>query len=102
MVFLTECASTDYAKPIFIEPNELSVYGKGLSEYKKSINMPDPWPGGWWRLGDIVDYEIVSTYSIIETASLYRGKILEFRNDICKREVNRGDRPKLLITISCL
>jgi len=88
--FLTECASTDYAKPIFVEPNELRVYGKGLSEYKKGINMPDPWPGGWWRLGDIVEYEVVSTYSIIETASLYREKILEFRNDICKREVSRG------------
>jgi len=45
---LTEAASVRYAKPIFIEPTELSVYGKGLSEYKKSINMPDPWPGGWW------------------------------------------------------
>lgn len=89
--FLTECASTDYAKPVFIEPNELRVYGKGLSEYKKGINMPDPWPGGWWRLGDIVAYEVVSTYSIMETASLYRKKILEFRNEICKREVKRGE-----------
>jgi hypothetical protein len=88
--FLTECASADYAKPIFVEPNELRVSGKGLSEYKKSINMPEPWPGGWWRLGDIVKYEVVSTYSIIETASWYREKILEFRNDICKREVKRG------------
>ena len=88
--FLTECASTDYAKPVFVEPNELRVHGKGLSEYKKGINMPDPWPGGWWRLGDIIEYELASTFSIIETASLYREKILEFRNDICKREVKRG------------
>ncbi len=88
---LTEAASVQYAKPIYIEPNELRVYGKGLSEYKKSINMPEPWPGGWWRLSDIVEYEVASTYSLIETSSLYREKILTFRNDLCKREVKKGE-----------
>jgi len=87
---LTEAASVQYAKPVYIEPNELRVAGKGLSEYKKSINMPEPWPGGWWRLGDIVSYEISSTYSLIETGSLYREEILNFRNDLCKEEVNKG------------
>lgn len=37
--FLTEAASVKDATPIFIEANELQAYGKGLSEYKKSINM---------------------------------------------------------------
>ena len=87
---LTEAASVHYAKPIYIEPNELRVFGKGLSEYKKSINMPEPWPGGWWRLGDIVTYEIASTLSLIETAAINRKKILTFRNDICRREVQKG------------
>ncbi|MBU1011874.1 MAG: hypothetical protein KKG99_02620 [Bacteroidetes bacterium] len=87
---LTEGASAKTATPIFIEPNELSVGGKGLSEYKKSINMPEPWPGGWWRLGDLVDYEISSTKSILRTASTYRKEILEFRNDMAITEVNKG------------
>jgi hypothetical protein len=87
---LTEAASVQYAKPIYIEPNELRVAGKGLSEYKKSINMPEPWPGGWWKLSDIVEYEIASTYSLIETSSLYREQILTFRNDLCQREVQKG------------
>jgi hypothetical protein len=87
---LTEAASVKYGNPRFIEPNELTVYGKGLSEYKKSINMPLPWPGGWWRLSDIVDYEISSTKSIIKTSSLHRRDILEFRNDLCKKEVQKG------------
>ena len=51
---LTEGASADMATPVYIEPNELAVYGKGLSEYEKSINMPEPWPGGWWKLSDLV------------------------------------------------
>jgi len=87
---LTECASVKYATPIFIEPTELKASGKGLSEYKKSINMPLPWPGGWWRLTDIIEYEVVSTMSIIKTASLYRQDILEFRNDLCRKEVLKG------------
>lgn len=87
---LTECASVKYATPIFIEPNELNVRGKGLAEYKKSINMPLPWPGGWWKLGDIIEYEIVSTMSIIKTASLHRQDILEFRNDLCRKEILKG------------
>ncbi|MCD4665929.1 MAG: hypothetical protein K8R68_11720, partial [Bacteroidales bacterium] len=87
---LTEAASVQYAKPVFVEPNELKGYGKGLSEYKKSINMSLPWQGGWWHLSDIVEYEIVSTMSIIKTSSLRREDILKFRNDVCKRDVNRG------------
>lgn len=87
---LTEAASAYYGNPRFVEPNELKVYGKGLSEYKKSINMPLPWEGGWWRLGDIVDYEISSTLSIIKTSSLHRKDILEFRNDLCRKEVKKG------------
>ena len=88
--FLTEAASAKYATPIFIEPNELKVWGKGLSEYKKSVNMPLPWPGGWWRLADIVEYEIESNKSIIKTSSANRKEILQFRNDLCKREVLKG------------
>jgi hypothetical protein len=89
--FLTEAASVRYATPVYIEQNELGVNGKGLSEYKKSVNMPLPWPGGWWRLSDIVDYEISSTRSIIKTSSRHREDILTFRNDLCRREVKRGE-----------
>jgi hypothetical protein len=88
--FLTEAASTKTATPIYIEPSELRVGGKGLSEYKKSINMLLPWEGGWWRLGDIVEYELSSTMSILKTASLYREDILRFRNRICREQVEVG------------
>ena len=87
---LTEAASVHYATPVFVEPNELGAYGKGLSEYKKSINMSLPWKGGWWHLSDIVEYELASTMSIIKTASLHREDILKFQNDVCKREVTLG------------
>ncbi len=88
--FLTEAASAQTATPIYVEPTELEVDGKGLSEYKKSTNMLLPWEGGWWRLGDIVAYELSSTKSIIKTASLYREDILRFRNRMCREQVNKG------------
>ncbi len=87
---LTEAASVREASPVYIEPNELQAGGKGLSEYEKSINFPLPWPGGWWHLDDIVKLEMESTFSIIKTASLLKNDILKFRNDICKREVEKG------------
>ena len=90
IALLTEAASVQYAKPIYIEPGELKVYGKGLSEYKKSINMLAPWPGGWWRLSDIIQYEIESTNSMLKTAYNHHDRILKFRNEICVREVQKG------------
>ncbi len=88
--FLTEAASCKTATPIDVEPTELSVRGKGLSEYKKGVNMPDPWPGGTWSLGDIVEYELSSMASILATAAANREQILTFRNDLCRKEVEKG------------
>jgi len=88
--FLTEAASCRTASPVFVEPTELSVRGKGLAEYKKGVNMPYPWPGGTWGLGDIVSYELSSMRSILSTASRHRAEILRFRNDICRKQVEMG------------
>ncbi|NOZ47020.1 MAG: hypothetical protein GXO79_09590 [Chlorobi bacterium] len=90
IAFLTEAASANYANPVYVEPTELGVYGKGLSEYKKSVNMTMPWTGGWWQLSDIVNYEISSTFSILKTAARYKEKILTVRNNLCVTEVNAG------------
>ncbi|PKP52288.1 MAG: hypothetical protein CVT92_09785 [Bacteroidetes bacterium HGW-Bacteroidetes-1] len=87
---LTEAASASHASPVFIEKQEISVSGKGLSEYKKSINMPDPWPGGWWHLGDIVQYEISSLWGMLETATENREQILRFRNSLTQKMVRLG------------
>jgi len=90
IAFLTEAASVRVATPIYIEPSELRVGGKGLSEYKKSVNMPMPWDGGWWRLSDLVNYEISSINSMLHTAALFRKDILKVRNDLCKKMIEQG------------
>jgi hypothetical protein len=88
--FLTEAASVRTATPIFVEPTELNAWGKGLSEYKKGINLTFPWPGGWWKLSDILNYELESFLSILKTASQNRQEILKFNNDQCRNEVQKG------------
>ncbi len=87
---LTEAASVQLATPIYIEANELQVRGKGLSDYKKSINFLAPWPGGWWTFGDLITYELESVYSLVKTAALHRKDILGFRNEMTRREINKG------------
>ncbi len=88
--FLTEAASARIASPVYIDPTELRVSGKGLSEYKKSNNLRLPWPGGEWRLSDIVNYEITSIESIMKTSCLYKKDILKFRNDLAVKQVKLG------------
>ncbi len=90
IAMLTEAASCHVASPVYVEPTELTGGEKGLAEYKKGTNMPEPWPGGWWRLGDIVQYELVSMDALLETASQNKDKILALRNELCKKEVNLG------------
>ncbi len=91
IAMLTEAASVKIATPIYQESNELTVSGKGLSEYEKGANFPDPWLGGWWHLSDIIDYELASTFSLIRTASLHKKEILKLRNRLCNKEIEKGN-----------
>ncbi len=61
---LTEMASVSIASPIFQRKSDLT--GIDLSN-----NYPNPWPGGWWRLRDIVEYEKSVCWSIFTLAARY-------------------------------
>jgi hypothetical protein len=73
---LLETASARIASPIYIEPTELRGGTKGLVEYKATINHPNPWKGGWWRMRDIMDYERIASDALLELASRYRQDLL--------------------------
>jgi hypothetical protein len=74
---LTEVASARIGTPIYIDPGELRGGGKGFPEYARRANFPSVWPGGWWRVRDIVDYELIATWAALETSAQYRREILE-------------------------
>ncbi len=72
---LTEAASVRIATPIYVEKNELSLV-RGEGGYSLKMNFTNPWPGGWWRLRDIVEYELIADMALIECASLYKNRFL--------------------------
>ncbi|HEX3129725.1 MAG TPA: M14 metallopeptidase family protein [Thermoanaerobaculia bacterium] len=87
---LTEVASANVATPVHIEPGELRGGVKGLPEYDRRSNFPSPWPGGWWRLRDIVEYELVATRSFLESAALYRESLLHNVYRMAKEATEAG------------
>jgi hypothetical protein len=87
---LTEVASCRIATPIYIDPNELQGGRKGLPDYRQQSNFPNPWPGGWWRLRDIVDYELIAANALLEACSTYHTEILESFVAMGKRGVQKG------------
>ena len=66
---LLEVASARIATPMYVEPTELRGGSKGLVEYKPTINHPNPWKGGWWRMRDIMDYERIASDALHEIAA---------------------------------
>ncbi len=84
---LSEAASVRVASPIFIEPTEIQ---SGF--YEKRMDFVDPWPGGWWRLRDIVDYELVLSQSLIKTAALHKEDILFNFYQMYKNSIEKVDK----------
>lgn len=71
---LTEAASVRIATPIYIEKNELSLERDG--GYTLKMNFTNPWKGGWWKLRDIVEYELIADLALIKCTSLYKEHFL--------------------------
>jgi len=73
---LTEVASVRIATPIYVDSGELRGGRKGIPKYQRRANFPTPWEGGWWRLRDIIDYEMIATWALVETSAEYRHEFL--------------------------
>ena len=69
---LTEAARVEIATPIFQPHHTLKGYRRGLDQYALRTNFPEPWPGGWWRLRNIVDYEKAAALSILGFVAEHR------------------------------
>jgi hypothetical protein len=87
---LTEVASARIASPIYVDHGELRGGGKGLPEYGRRSNFPSPWQGGWWRLRDIVEYELVATWAYLEANAENRASILGNVNRMARWSISNG------------
>ena len=69
---LTEAARVEIATPIFQPHHTLKGHRRGLDKYTLRTNFPEPWPGGWWRLRDIIEYEKAAALSILSFVAEHR------------------------------
>jgi len=84
---LSEMASVRIATPVFVDPGEIS------DDYStRSMQFPQPWKGGWWRLRDIVDYELSLSMGLVEAAAMYRDSFLYNFYRMCRDEVKGREK----------
>ncbi len=73
---LTESASAGLATPIWVHYHQLKPSNRGRPEYRTQMGFPHPWPGGWWRLRDVVEQQKISAKATLMAASNFREMIL--------------------------
>ena len=86
---LTESASARLATPLYVHPDQLEG-SRQLPEYEEQTTFPSPWMGGWWRVRDIVDRQIIATFSPLEIAAKNRETVLRNAYNKASRQTQRG------------
>ena len=70
--FLSETASARLATPIEVKPDELERRASGYDPRAASARYPAPWPGGRWRLADIVETQLQVSLAVLEHVAANR------------------------------
>ena len=73
---LTESASARLATPMFLHPDQLRGGPRNLPAYESQTNMPSLWPGGWWRVRDIVEQQKIAAWATVDLAARNRETVL--------------------------
>src|SRR5439155_133282 len=55
-------------------------------------NYPRPWLGGHWTLGDIIDYELIATMALLETAADRREAIIRQIYEVNRLTIENGKK----------
>ncbi len=87
---LTESASAKLASPIFIHPEQLRAQALQFPDYEPQTTFPHPWPGGWWRLSDIVEQKKVAALALLDIAARHKETVLWNAYLKAKRQTERG------------
>jgi hypothetical protein len=71
--FLTETALYRYATPHFYTIDE---FPRDKQDLRAEVFYSSPWRGGWWRLGDAVNYMMGASMAVLDTAAKNREELL--------------------------
>lgn len=96
---LTESASTKYATPIYIHPEQLRANTRAFPDYEPQSTFPNPWPGGWWRLRTIVEQKKSSAVSLLDLAAKNKENVLKNAYQKAKNQTERGANGKVKTVI---
>ena len=83
---LTETALYRYATP---KHYTMEDFPEEFRDFTISSFYPSPWKGGWWRLGDAVDYCLTASKAVLHTAAQYRTELLYNKYLMGKGNINR-------------
>jgi hypothetical protein len=86
---LTEAASVNLASPVYHDPARLRG-PTGLDGNIPSNQHLSPWPGGWWRIRHIIDYELAFGRSLLGSLSRERGVWLGNALAASQRAIAKG------------
>ncbi len=87
---LTESAGTRLATPVYIHPEQLRAGGRMFPEYEAQSTFPNPWPGGWWRLRNIVEQKKSAAWSLLDLAARNKEMVLKTAYLKAKNQTMRG------------
>ena len=91
MRILTESASAHLATPVTLKFNELNTHPLGYNAQERSWKYLQPWPGGTWRLSDIVDYQMLAFESVLHNASLRRQELARNYYSVAQHQIARNE-----------
>lgn len=88
---ISESAGVRLATPVYVHPHQLrGADRKTMPKYEAQTNFPNPWPGGWWRLRDLVEQKKIASWALLDICANFREKILWNTYLSAKRQSERG------------
>jgi hypothetical protein len=92
---LTESADARLATPLYIDPSQLTGGGRNIENPRQEqMNFPNPWPGGWWRLRDIIDRQKVGAWALLDCMARNAETIVWDTYLKASRQTERGAKGK--------
>ncbi|WP_405282994.1 M14 family zinc carboxypeptidase [Gaopeijia maritima] len=88
VALLTESASANLASPMDVTREQLE--GRDDS-YGFTMNFVDPWWGGEWTLGDIVDYQMIAAMSVLRQTARFRDQYVMGRWQMASETIARAE-----------
>ncbi len=88
---LTESATVKYASPVYVHPEQLKANTRAFPDYEAQSTFPNPWPGGWWRLRNIVEQQKSSALSLLDLTAKNKERVLKNAYLKAVNQTGRGE-----------